>query len=282
MIKKDAYIYTDMAAELTGLKSSESKAGQTDGFDAVKKTVSKINRAEEKKYGKARGMYMTFESDGFFRNEELKKRLANALCGGLFELAEYLKLYHVKKTLVVGVGNILMTADSLGPECAKKIMPETRGEKTLCALIPGVKGITGIEALDIVSAAVEKIKPDIVVAVDTLAASDAKRLSRTFQLSTAGLMPGGGVKNHRPALNAETLGVPVIAVGVPLVVYAVNIIGQILNEGALPPYKSFSNYAKGQTVGQALRDMIVTVKDINVAVDECSDIIAEGINAFCR
>ncbi|MDR3263010.1 MAG: GPR endopeptidase [Clostridiales bacterium] len=276
-MKDKSYQYTDMAVEISGIKqnSSENINGN------IKKSVSIIRKTEEKSFGKPEGKYITLECGNFFKDEKIKKQLKTALTEALKELLEHLKITAPNKILVVGVGNILMTADALGPECINKINPVINGDLRLCTLIPGVIGMTGIESLDLVSAAAEKIKPDLIIAVDTLAANKTERLSRSFQLSTSGLQPGGGVKNHRPPINADTLKIPVIAVGVPLVVYAVNIAKDIIEAygNEMVVKKNFAA-EKNKRFFEMFKDMIVTVKDINVAVGECSDIIADAINSL--
>ncbi|MDR1939667.1 MAG: GPR endopeptidase, partial [Clostridiales bacterium] len=248
----------------------------------------------EKKYGKPKGKYVTLENGDFFRDKELKARLSDELGRTVVELAEYLGIKKPKKILAVGVGNVMMTADSLGPECVKKIGPIAESGKSggfsLCTVTPGVIGVTGIESFDLVYGVVQTIKPDLIIAIDTLAAADAGRLSRTFQLSTAGLSPGGGVKNNRPPLNFETLNTPVIAVGVPLVIYALGLAKAVLSQsnaaikavGADAKSPDRNGNQGAAAICQTLKDMIVTVKDINVAVNECAEVISDGINAASR
>jgi hypothetical protein len=368
--------FTDMAVELKGLPSEVLWLCG----GSIKKTVSVIDRADEKKFGKPVGKYLTLECADFYKNDELKTRLSQILSDCIFELIEFLNA-DVKKILVVGVGNIMMTADALGPDTVNKIrlveqnptkeipneiQDNTRlaeqnakneiiknadadkqnekneiqkntsnGKQTekneipknfytdkenkkneppknfrkpvvLCTVIPNVVGMTGIESFDLVCAAAEKTKPDLIIAVDALAASNTARLKNTFQLSTAGLQPGGGVKNHRPALTRENLGVPVAAVGVPLVVRAANLAADILESyGNTVYFKPFENAESSdiapnnpdlseqkiphisetslsETAKKISRisDMIVTVKDINVAVAECSDVISSAINSM--
>ncbi|MDR1905772.1 MAG: GPR endopeptidase [Clostridiales bacterium] len=262
--------YTDMAVELSGLKSGSSSSIRS----GIEKTVSVIKKADEEKYGKPEGKYITIECSDFFKNEPQKENLSTALFESLVELIKHLNIPTVKKILVVGVGNVMMTADSLGPECANKINPVLDGKISLHTLIPNVIGMTGIESFDLVFCAAKKIQPDLIIAIDTLAANKTHRLSYAFQMSTSGLQPGGGVKNHRPALNFFTLNTPVIAVGVPLVVYAINLAKDILE------VYGYDITTKKSPKDKPLENMIVTVKDINVAVGECSDVISAAISMF--
>ncbi|MDR2046958.1 MAG: GPR endopeptidase [Clostridiales bacterium] len=300
--KNNANNFTDMAIEFKGLKGASS----TLFGGEIKKTASVITRAETEKYGKPEGLYITLECGGY-KDEKIGAELANELTLCIAEAADFLNAA-TRKILVVGVGNILMTADALGPGCANKIKPVPGDGKRpkICTLIPNVIGMTGIESFDIVSAAVEKVRPDLVIAIDTLAANRTDRLSKTFQLSTCGLQPGGGVKNHRPALNRESLGVPVIAVGVPLVVSASRLALSLMESygETVAAHLSYLNRRRegnndngqsghGKRNGRgesgkrgtahgtdALSDMIVTVKDINLVVEQCSEIISSAINSL--
>ncbi|MDR3292994.1 MAG: GPR endopeptidase [Clostridiales bacterium] len=265
-----AFSYTDMAVEVENLKGKSTAVSRD-----ILKTVSEIGAREEEKYGKPVGKYITLECKNFFKNPEIKAALALEAADGLRELTEYLRIPFPKRILVVGIGNILMTADALGPECCNKIQPVADENFRLCTLIPNVAGVTGIESFDLVYAAVKKLKPSLVIAIDSLAASNPDRLATTFQMSTAGLTPGGGVKNHRPALDRASIGVPVLAVGVPLVVTAYRVARTVFSD--CPDNLSFP---KNDPLYTSLKDMIVTVKDISVAVKECSDVIAEGIRRF--
>jgi spore protease len=331
--------FTDMAIELKGLTGDVLWLHG----GLIKKTVSVVGSDGEKKFGKPAGKYLTLECADFYENDETKARLCQTLSDCIFELIEFLGAT-VKKILVVGVGNIMMTADALGPDTVNKIRPilieqnpsektthnlnpaddkksaneppnnirptlieQNPSEKTthnlnpaddkngkknhngepvrLCTIIPNVVGMTGIESFDLVCAAAEKTKPDLIIAVDTLAAGNTARLKNTFQLSTAGLQPGGGVKNHRPALTRENLGVPVVAIGVPLVVRASNLAADILESYGKTIYFKTTNATDRSEQKAAIKtsrisDMIVTVKDVDAAVAECSDVISFAINSI--
>ena len=152
-------------------------------------------------------------------------------------------------------GNI--GADALGAEVCRDIFVESGRVRTLC---PGVAGNTGIESYDIVKGVADRIKPSAVIAVDSLAAASTARVCRVIQLCDAGITPGSGVSNHRERLSERTLGVPVVAIGVPLVVYASTIIRD----------------AGGDEEG--FESLIVTPKDIDLLVREAAAVVCRAIN----
>ena len=181
---------------------------------------------------------MTLELDGLARREEdAFGRAARALAA---ELGALLGLAPGAPALVVGLGNRAITPDNIGPKAADQTMvtrhlvervPEHFGSfRPVAALAAGVLGTTGMESGEVVRAVAEQIKPACVVAVDALASRSLRRVCRTIQLADTGITPGSGVGNARAALNAETLGVPVIAVGVPTVVDAATLTCDVLAE----------------------------------------------------
>ena len=167
--------------------------------------------------------------------------LAKELSKAILELMNFAKVKNIKKVFVVGLGNKEMMSDSLGPKVVDKIIV-TRHIKevinegdnsdlnSISALATGVLGTTGIETANIVKAVTAEIKPQVVIVVDTLSTLATKRLATSFQLSNGGIVPGGGVGNSRQAINEEVLGVPVIAIGVPLVVYAHSMCNEVLEK----------------------------------------------------
>ncbi len=127
---------------------------------------------------------------------------------------------NAKKVLVVGLGNPSVVVDALGSETVKRLDVGKKRKTRLFTLSPSVFGLTGIESADVVRGVAREIEPDLILAVDTLATRKAERLCRAVQLTNAGILPGGGVGNERKALTEETLGAPVISVGVPLLCHA--------------------------------------------------------------
>ena len=154
---------------------------------------------------------------------------------------------------------------------------------SVCAIAPGVLGVTGVETMDIVFGVANKVKPDLIIAVDALASRRAARISTTIQLSDSGISPGSGVGNTRADLSRANLGVPVIAVGVPLVVYASTIsqdtISLIADETGLHGDEARLRELAEQVIAKHMGDFIVTPKDIDVIVEDMAGIIANAINS---
>lgn len=209
--------------------------------------------------------------------------------------------------LVVGLGNREVTPDALGPNVVGNLHItrhmireygragfglETTGE--ISAIAPGVMAQTGMETLEIIKGVVETTKPDLVIAIDALAARSTRRLNRTIQITDTGINPGSGVGNHRNAINCETLGVPVIAVGVPTVVDAATIVNDTMEDLIEEMDRSVQMQRLGGTLGtlnqaekhQMIRELIsphlntmfVTPKDIDETVKYLSYTISEGLN----
>ena len=197
------------------------------------------------------------------------------------KLAEYLrKLLHTEEErsiLVVGLGNREVTPDALGPEAVGNLLitrhvireygrAAFKAEQVhrVSGLVPGVMAQTGMETLEIVRGVAQETKPDVIVVIDALAARSTRRLNRTIQLSDAGIQPGSGVGNHRNSLSRETLGVPVVAIGVPTVVDAATIV-----------YDATGDREK---IAPNLHGMFVTPKDIDETVKSLSFTISEALN----
>ena len=242
----DNFSRTDLASELIKVKGRPF-----DGVCSVSEIV--LDKALAEKYGKAEGKYVTLETDALSGySESDKRRLSSALKTELDKL-----VVNKRTALIVGLGNSLMTADALGAETCKLINVGDR-LKTLC---PNVEGNTGVDSFDVVSGVVSRINPSVVIAIDSLAAASTSRVCRVIQMCDAGITPGSGVSNHRRKLSFHSLGVPVISIGVPLVVYASTIIRD----------------AGGDESGY--ESLIVTPKDVDFLVRECAVVLANGINA---
>lgn len=214
------------------------------------------------------------------------------------ELSKYVgNVLHMDKdkedytVLVVGLGNRDVTPDALGPhivEClnvTRHIVKEygkyAMGEEAVnmvSAIAPGVMAQTGMESYEIIKGIVETTKPDAVIVVDALAARNTKRLNRTIQIADTGIHPGSGVGNHRNEISKETLGVPVIAIGVPTVVDAATIVRDTM-ENLLSTLETDDKYEMMQElIAPHLYGMFVTPKDIDESIDRIGATIAEGLN----
>ncbi|MEN6413304.1 MAG: GPR endopeptidase [Veillonellales bacterium] len=253
----------------------------------------------EKMMGKVRGRYITLEAQGLrYKNTPLQEKVMNLLARELGSLAE---LSHNATVLIVGLGNWNITPDALGPRVVEKIVvtrhlqemlsPELKGGvRSICAIAPGVLGITGMETAEIVHGIVSTIRPDMVIAIDALAAASSRRVISTVQLANTGIHPGSGVGNKRFGLTEQSLGIPVIAIGVPTVVHASTIAMDTLN--ILQEHAAFSRYFKSlgnlteqdrqtivrQVLPEALGDLMVTPKEVDRLIADIADVVAGGIN----
>lgn len=231
-------IRTDLAVEareiaqgagtLEGVESQEEKHGEV-----TLSRVKVLNEKGEKAIGKPVGTYVTVDVPNLGEAEdEIFFSALDAVAG---ELASMLKPIGDGEVLVAGLGNASMTPDAIGPRCIKNILVtrHVAGElskisgfenlRRVAAVAPGVLGQTGVEAGEMLKALVAKINPVAVIVVDALASRRASRLGRTVQMADTGIVPGSGVNNARFAVDKNTLGVPVISVGVPTVVDAATI-----------------------------------------------------------
>ena len=263
-------------------------------------TRVKITTPEaERMMGKRRGQYVTIEAQGLRdKNTMLEEQIMKFLADELVNLVD---LPRNATILVVGLGNWNITPDALGPRVIDKVVvtrhlqdmlsPELKdGVRSVCAISPGVLGITGMETAEIISGIVAKVKPNAVIAIDALAAAASRRMLTTVQVANTGIHPGSGVGNKRFGLSQETLGVPVIAIGVPTVVHAATIatdtIDTLLDHAAFNRYfksmSDLSDHDRQTIVGQVLPDMLgdlmVTPKEIDRLIQDIAHIIAGGIN----
>lgn len=178
------------------------------------------------------------------------------------ELKSYFKECNMENILIVGLGNRHISADSLGAKVAKNIIvtrhiPEIKNLRKVSVIVPSVLGLTGIESYDIISSVVDKIRPTLVIAIDSLCASSYTRLGTSFQINNASIIPGGGVQNARKKLDAKSLNADFVSIGVPLVIYA----------------NTFCDYPS-----KSLNHLIVTLKDIEETSHICAKIIAYSLN----
>ncbi|MDR0906622.1 MAG: GPR endopeptidase [Oscillospiraceae bacterium] len=218
------------------------------GFDVTTVKITDEEGAAE--LGKPCGTYVTVELDKLLRRDDDAFRL------GVYALADeieaLLRSGGGDSVLVVGLGNRAITADAIGPEIVRNVMvtgafPQELGPfRSVFALEAGVLGTTGIESARVIRAVCEEVMPDRVIVADALASRSVARLCRTVQISDTGIVPGSGIGNARAAVNRETLGVPVISVGVPTVV--------------------------------DIGDLVVTPKEIDGAVNDISKLVGYAIN----
>lgn len=287
---------TDLAVERASLAAS--KAGRNipgmevreEDIDGIKLTrVSVLNPQAAAQIGKPPGRYFTLECPALrFRSRETLKEVAGIVSKELSELAG---LPRANDVLIVGLGNWQATPDALGPRVVSQLMitrhirehlPQELGGRLnpVAAISPGVLGITGMETIDIVKGIVREVRPELVITVDALAARSPSRLLTTIQIADTGIQPGSGVGNKRPGINRETLGIPVVALGVPTVVSGAAIASDVLDAY----FRKFNPHARATLdsmndfLGQDLRDLMVTTKDIDVEILEMSKLLAAALN----
>jgi spore protease len=287
---------TDLALERATVATS--RAGQQipgmnvreEELDGMKITrVSVMTPQAGAQIGKPPGRYFTLECPALrFRSRETLKGVAGIIASELAELAGLPKKNDV---LIVGLGNWQATPDALGPRVISQLMitrhirehlPQELGGRLnpVAAISPGVLGITGMETIDIVKGIVQQVRPELVITVDALAARAPSRLLTTIQIADTGIQPGSGVGNKRPGINRETLGIPVIAMGVPTVVSGAAIAMDVLDAY----FQKFNRHARatidsvGDFLGQDVRDLMVTTKDIDVEIMEMSKLLAAALN----
>ena len=231
--------------------------------------------------GKPCGSYITIEAEDIVGAEKKEKK--EVACAVAEELKRLIAFDYHLKVLVVGLGNDKITPDSLGPHTAGKVkitrhfflMFDADGDEEMACvsgIIPGVTGSTGLETAEMIKKAAEIAKPDVIIAIDSLAARNLERISSTIQISDTGISPGAGTGNMRTALNRETLGIKVVAIGVPTVIDAKTLIIDSL-DGYLENADSAENFVDERGIR-----MIVTSTEIDQVIEDFSDIIAEAIN----
>jgi len=259
-----------------------------------------------KTMGKPKGTYITIEAGNMNEEDEGYHSEISAQLAGIIK-----RLIPVQKeelsVLVVGLGNRAVTPDSLGPRVVdnlyitRHILNEYGKyafgrEHTNCisSIAPGVMAQTGMESMEIIAAVVKETKPDFVIAIDALAARNTKRLNRTIQVTDTGINPGSGVGNHRHGINEKSLGVPVLAIGIPTVVDAATIVNDTMTSlfTALNANKDWSRIENSveelnqsekyelihELLSPGLNTMFVTPKDIDESVKRISFTISEALN----
>lgn len=255
-------LWRESAGETTKLPGVRARQWQEDGLTLD--LVEILDRRGREALGKPEGRYVTVS----FADSQLRGQMETAAQVLGQQLAALLPAGW-RSALVVGLGNAAVTPDAVGPLAVRSVLvtrhlrqhaaPLFGALRDVCALTPGVLASTGVESAEIVQAVTQRVRPDVVVVIDALAAREAARLCRTIQLSDAGIVPGSGIANHRTAFDQQTLGVPVVAVGVPTVVDAATLARDLC--------------------GTAVKTgLIVTPADIDASVAAVSRVVGWGID----
>lgn len=302
---------TDLAMERTSMYKKANKLENIDGIETQDEEIDKnikVNRVNitnkngEEAIGKKMGVYVTID----FKN--LKIADDDEIQKGSEVLSRELKKIidaHIQNKddiMVVGLGNIYVTPDSLGPKVINEIdvtrhiikyLPQYVDENTrpVTAISPGVLGTTGIETYEILKGIVDNVKPKLLIVIDALSSRSIERISSTIQISDTGIVPGAGVGNTRQEISEATLGVPVIAMGIPTVVESAVLVNDCLDlliEKLQNEAKSnvFLNQLKEEDNYEKIKDvlnpqdynMIVTPKEIDDLIENMKDVVARGIN----
>ncbi|MFD3269173.1 GPR endopeptidase [Paenibacillus dendritiformis] len=258
--------------------------------------------------GRMPGRYITIEVPGLRRKDsDLQDRVATSFAQLFASFLEEIGIKSSAKVLIVGLGNWNVTPDSLGPLVVEnvlvtrhyfEIMPDqvSPGYREVSAVAPGVLGVTGIESSDIVQGIVDRIRPDLIIAIDALASKALERVNTTIQIADIGIHPGSGIGNKRRGLTREILGVPCIAIGVPTVCYASTIVNnafEMMREhfkqetnqtrqilGILEDINEQDRLLLVKEVLEPLgHDLIVTPKEVDEFMEDMANIIASGLNA---
>lgn len=299
---------TDMAVERNDMYKKQN--GQIDGVEVqneekenIKITRVKITNEEgEKALNKPKGNYITLDIKNIktIDNEQIEK-----ISDNLAEELRNIIKEHISDTediLIVGLGNLYVTPDALGPKVVPEIeitrhileyMPKAMPEDTrpVSAISPGVLGTTGIETMEILKGIVENVKPKMLIVIDALATRSIERISSSIQIADTGIVPGAGVNNTRKEISQKTLGIPVIALGIPTVVdlasitndcidlFIENLQQKAMSNDYLNKLREQDNY---EEIKEALvpkdYNMIVTPKEIDKLIENMSKIVATGIN----
>lgn len=303
---------TDLASERRDIfKKANKLEGNIDGIESEEEKVNdkiKVERVKitnengEKAIGKPIGNYVTIDVDKLkiATDEEIEKA-SKVLSNELKKIVD-INVEKEGEVLVVGLGNIYVTPDSLGPKVINEIdvtrhiikyLPQyvEEGTRSIAAISPGVLGTTGIETVEILNGIVEKIHPKMVIVIDALASRNIERISSTIQISDTGIVPGAGVGNTRQEISKNTLGIPVLAIGIPTVVESAVIVNDSLNlfiEKLQEESKSndYLNELKERDNYEEIKDalmpgdfnFIVTPKEIDDLIENMKDIVANGIN----
>ena len=268
-------LWQESAEKTTRLSGVKATKQRTEGYPVTR--VDILDERGEQALGKPRGTYRTIDLTTFWqRRSDVFERAVRAVGGQLKEL-----LPGEGPVLVIGLGNGAMTPDAIGPLTADNVlvtrhliaaMPKHfSGFRPVAVQRTGVLGTTGVESAEAVRGLVAEVQPSLAIAVDALASRRVGRVCTTVQLSDTGIIPGSGVGNHRSALNRETLGIPVFAIGVPTVVDAATLAADLLEESGMTDIDA-------EKLRSSQQNLMVTPRDIDAQVRDLAKVVGYGIN----
>ena len=302
---------TDLALERKDVYQKANKLKQVNGVSSTEENIDnniKVSRVMieteegEQALGKPKGNYVTIDIKKLkLAGEDEIQKASDTLSNELTRIIDS----HTDKQgeiLVVGLGNIYVTPDALGPKVINEIditrhiinyLPQyvEEGTRAVSAISPGVLGTTGIETVEILKGIVDNVKPKLIIVIDALASRSIDRISSTIQISDTGIVPGAGVGNTRQEISEKTLDIPVVAIGIPTVVELATLvsdgidifISQLQEKAESNDYLNrLQQNDKYEEVKEALNvgeyNMIVTPKEIDELIENMKDIVARGIN----
>ena len=296
--RRDIYQKINSLQQIDGIESTEENINENIKVSRVKIT----NQNGEQAIGKPMGNYITIDVKKLkLATDEDIQKASETLTNELKKIIDV----HTDKEgeiLVVGLGNIYVTPDALGPKVIneidvtrhiKKYLPQyvEEGTRTVSAISPGVLGTTGIETVEILKGIVDNINPKLLIVIDALASRSIERISSTIQLSDTGIVPGAGVGNTRQEISQASLGIPVVAIGIPTVVELATLVSDGIDIfiDRLQEKAESNDYLnklqqddKYEEVKEALNvgeyNMIVTPKEIDDLIENMKDVVAGGIN----
>ena len=302
---------TDLALERKDIYQKANNLNQIDGVESTEQKINeklKVTRVEitnkngEKAIGKPIGNYVTIDMKNLKLAEDEDIQKASEVVAN--ELKKIIELHTDKHgdILVVGLGNIYVTPDALGPKVINEIdvtrhiikyLPQFVDDNTrpVSAISPGVLGTTGIETIEILKGIVDNIHPKLLIAIDALASRSIERISSTIQISDTGIVPGAGVGNTRQEISQKTLNIPVVSIGIPTVVELATLVSdgidifidRLQDKAESNEYLNrLQQNDKYEEVKEALNvgdyNMIVTPKEIDDLIENMKDVVARGIN----
>ena len=302
---------TDLAVERTNIYKKANKIEEIDGIETEEDDIDeniKVSRVKitnengEQAIGKKKGIYVTIDLKDLKTVDETEIQKASDTLSNELKAIIQNHVSFKDDIMVVGLGNMYVTPDSLGPKVINEIdvtrhiikyLPQYIDEnaRPVTAISPGVLGTTGIETYEILKGIVDNVKPKLLIVIDALASRSIERISSTIQISDTGIVPGAGVGNTRQEISEKTLGIPVVALGIPTVVESAVLVNDCLDlliEKMQNEAKSnvFLNQLKEQDNYETIKDtlnpqnynMIVTPKEIDELIENMKDIVARGIN----
>ena len=302
---------TDLALERRDIYQKANKLNQIDGVESTEEEINdniKVSRVKitnskgEEALGKPIGTYVTIDVKKLkMAGEEEIQKTSEVLTDELKKIVE-MHVNNQEDILIVGLGNIYVTPDALGPKVINEIdvtrhiikyLPQyvDEGTRPVSAISPGVLGTTGIETVEILKGIVENIHPKLLIVIDALASRSIERISSTIQISDTGIVPGAGVGNTREEISEKSLGIPVVAIGIPTVVELATLVSdgidifidRLQDKAESNEYlNKLQQNDKYEEVKEALNvgdyNMIVTPKEIDDLIENMKDIVARGIN----